>query len=370
MNTRQFILLGLILALPFTGALAQDEAELDRIKAELEQARQDVAEAAQELARLQRELFEASGTPGAESFTWRSADGEEETFDFNFEFDMQDVDGMHAVFAGFPPRLGVLLGSNGDGETNRIIGVTPGSGAADAGLRNDDRLLEINGQDVSENTSFRVREILGEFKAGDTVDVLVQRGEDNELVMPVTLGSALSNIHVLAGDLSSQLENLELLTEDGERNIVRIISATEGLGMPVPPAPPMAPFTGLLTGLGTETDLISNHEGLAGYFGTGEGVVVLRIDDANSLNLMSGDVILGIGDKVIDHPVDLGRTLLDMEPGEDIRLRVMREGLETTVYGTVPASTFRPHGRGLGQRIQFRHASEAPTPPPAPGSTL
>jgi membrane-associated protease RseP (regulator of RpoE activity) len=359
--------LALSLSLSLDPALAQDEDELARIKSELEQARMAVAEAAQELARLQRELVEVTGENLSERWSWHSNDGDAEVFEFDFEVDIEEGDHARALVANFPPRLGVLLGDNGEGETNRIIGVTPGSGAAEAGLQNNDRLLEINGQDVRENTSDRVRNILGEFEPGDTVDVLVQRGEGNELIMPVTLRSALGNVQILA----NQLESIDLSGAGGERNVVRIINGIDGIDAPVPPIPPMAPLTGLLTGLGSNTDLISNHEGLAGYFGTGEGVLVLRIDEGNSMNLMSGDVILGIGDKTVEQPIDLGRALLDMEPGEDIRLRVMREGLETTVYGTVPASTFRPLGqdRGLGRLMRF-DAPRAPAPPPAPGSTL
>ncbi|MEN1729294.1 MAG: PDZ domain-containing protein [Pseudomonadota bacterium] len=370
MNTRKLVTLALALALPFGSAIAQDEAELERIRGELEEARQEVAEAAQEMARLQRELFEASGQQQSESFVWHSDDDTEAVVDFNFQFSTDEEHGLHGVFAGFPPRLGVLLGDNGDGESNRIIGVTPGSGAAEAGIQNNDRLLQINGQDVSENTSAEVRVILGEFEPGDTVDVLIARGEGSEIVLPVTLGSALGNVQILAGNLAEQLENIEFLTEEGERSIVRIIESTDGMAMPVPPTPPLPPLTGLLTGLGTDTDLISNHEGLAGYFGTGEGVLVLRIDGDNSMNLMSGDVILGIEGEAIARPVDVGRALLDMEPGADITIEVVRDGLETLVYGTVPASTFRPHGRSMGQRIRLQRSPRAPAAPAPPGSTL
>ena len=369
---KRFALIGLSLAVAasITNVSAQDDDALAETKAKLEQARMEVAEAAQELARLQRELVEATGESISESWSWTTSDGnsEEDSHRFDFDFELNAEDGEHAraLFANFPPRLGVVLGAD-SGQSNRIIGITPGSGAAEAGLKNDDRLLEIDGQDVSENTSARVQNILKDFESGDTVDVLVQRGDSNELIMPVTLSSALSNVHVF----SNQIETMDILGDDGQRNIIRIINAPEGFNMPTPPTPPMPPLSGLLTGLGGDTDLISNHEGLANYFGTADGVLILRIADDNSMNLMSGDVILSIGDETVGRPVDVGRALLNQEPGSDVTVTVIREGRETSVYGTIPSSTFRPieRDRGLGRLLRFGTPA-APQPPAAPGSRL
>ncbi len=363
MKRLALITLGLALAAPMWSANAQEGSDLERIRSELEQARMEVAEAAQELARLQRELVEATGENMSENWTIRSSAGESEVFDFDLEFDMNDIDGRHAIFSGFPPRLGVLLGGTDADQGNRVVGLTPGGGAEQAGIRQDDRLISVAGQDVTEATSERVREILSGLKSGDSVDVVVQRGDGNELVMPVTLGSALRDIQIIT-------ENIDSLGGDSERNIVRIINAREGMNAPMPPdapVPPMPPLIGMLTGLGNDTDLISNHDGLAGYFGTGEGVLVLRIAEDNSMNLASGDVILAVDDEKISRPVDVGRALLDREPDSEITFRVMRDGLETTVYGTIPTSSFRPSGqrRDFGYRIE-RHFGQTPAAPPAP----
>jgi hypothetical protein len=349
----------LVLGLGSSLATASDEQQaLDRLRSELEQARLEVAEAAQEMARLQREFFEASGGALSESLGRHPIDGAEHAFEFEFDLD----DGAHAVFSSFPPRLGVVLGEGEGGESNRIVGLTPGGGADQAGLRIDDRLLSVADQDVRERTSEQVRSVLGNHEAGDEIEVVVQRGEDR-IRLPVVLGSSLDNIRLMA----DQMQMMNIMDEDQEREVIRIINATNAAVEAAPPVPPVPPLPGLLMGLGGDTDLISNHSGLASYFGTGDGVLVLRIDEDNPLNLLSGDVILEIDGDGIEEPMDVGRALLDLEPGGDIALRVFREGLETMLYGTVPTSSFRPP---MGQRIRIRKAPEAPPSPPGPGARL
>ena len=348
----------LLLAVGSGLATAEDkQEELDRLRSELEQARLEVAEAAQDMARLQREFFEVSGGVLSERLDRTGHGGDNGPYEFDFDFDLDD--GAHAVFSGFPPRLGVVLGEGEAGEVNRIVGLTPGGGADQAGLKIDDRLLSIADQDVREQTSARVRSVLGDFEADDEIEVVVQRGDD-QIRVPIVLGSSLDNIRLMA----DQMQMMSIMDENQEREIIRIINATNAAVDPVPPVPPVPPLPGLLMGLGGDTDLISNHAGLAGYFGTGEGVLVLRIDEGNSLSLLSGDVILGIDGESIEQPIDVGRALLDLEPGSDIALRVFRKGLETTLYGTVPTSAFRPR---IGQRIRIQKAPEAPAPPPGPG---
>jgi len=350
MMTRLIFSFILILAASVVQAQDPEPEELEELSQQLEQARLDMAEAAQRLARLQRELVQS----GSNAHAWilRSEDGEARELDF---VQGPDVDKFrHMVFDGFAPRLGVLLGESD--ERNRVIGVTPGSGAEEAGIRKDDRLISVGGRNVTENTSNRILEVLSEVKPGDIVDVVIQRGDSIELVMPVTVGSALRDLSVLG-------ERLEPMTQNIERHIIQV--SPSGEGMPVPPMPPMPPR---LAGLGRDTDLISNHAGLASYFGTGNGVLVLRIAEDNPLNLQSGDVVLSIDGEAVSRPVDLGRILMSREAGDQVTVEVMRNRLPTEVFGTIPEqSAHSPGGRQVGM---FRTHPEPPPAPPTPGSVL
>ncbi|MEE4639114.1 MAG: PDZ domain-containing protein [Wenzhouxiangella sp.] len=342
-----------LIALAFcaTPVLAEEQAtrQLDEVQAQLEAARMEVAEAAQKLARLQRELAETEGgnrvwvLPGGENLS----DGQTRTFEFD----------RTTVFSAFPPRLGVLLGDAESGDGNRIIGVTPGSGAEAAGLRQDDRLVSVAGQDVRDNTIQAVREVLADIEPGETVDVMIQRGEGTELVMPVEVGSAIRDITIIGRRLGSMGEEIE-------REVFRGLERLDNL--PPFPAPPIPPR---LAGLGQETDLVSNHAGLADYFGTDQGVLVLRIAADNPLELRSGDVILAIDGEAVARPVDVGRMVMMREAGEEVLLELMRAGQRVELVGTIPESSLL----GSAIRAGLRNVGEpprTPTPPPPPGTSL
>lgn len=312
--------LGLALLVGSTLLFAQsseaDAIDHEQLQQQMEQARQDLAEAAQRMARLQRELIQSEG--GTQAWVWKSQDGELQDLplDLNIEVDADKV--RHLAIAGFPPRLGVVLDDSGSDGSNRIVGVTPGSGAEQAGLRQDDRLVSIEGEDVTVDTSRRIRELLTGRAPGDSVDVTILRGDSNELIMPVTLGSALQDISMIG-------ERMAPMMRDIEHHIIRV---GPGQDAPVPPTPPGT------TGLGHNTQLINNHPGLEAYFGTGDGVLVLRIAADNSLNLESGDVVLSVDGESVSRPVDLGRALISRKEGEEIILQVMRQGVLTDVYGS------------------------------------
>ncbi len=310
----------LILASGLVQAQESDPTDIDTLHQQLEQARQDMAEAAQRLARLQRELVQSGSN--AQGWVWHSDEGKMREIEFDFDFDGGQT--RHMVLASFPPRLGVLLGDPDDGQGNQVVGVTPGSGAEQAGIRKDDLLISVGGRNVTENTASQIREILAEAKPGDSVDVVIQRGNNNELIMPVVVGSALRDLSMLGERLAPMMQNIE-------REIIRVHPG--GRSMPAPPAPPLP---SRLAGLGHDTDLISNHAGLESYFGTADGVLVLRIADSNPLNIESGDVILSIDGETVSRPVDLGRILLNRETGDQVVVEVMRNRLPTEVFGSIP----------------------------------
>jgi hypothetical protein len=342
-------LIVLAMCAPLAVADETSASELEQVQAQLEAARMEVAEAAQKLARLQRQLAETEGAPGR---VWmHEGQNRSDTERRTFEFDRVQV------FNAFPPRLGVLLGDSASGDGNRVIGVTPGSGAEAAGIRQDDRLVSVAGRDVRDNTIETVREALAEIKPGDTVDVKIERGEGTELVMPVEVGSAIRDITIIGQRLGSMGEEIE-------REIFRGLGRLDN--MPPLPAPPIPPS---LAGLGRETDLVSNHAGLADYFGTDQGVLVLRIAEDNPLELRSGDVILEIDGEAVARPVDVGRLVMMRQPGEDVSLELMRAGQQIVISGTIPESSLL----GSAIRAGLRNVGEpprVPAPPPPPGTSL
>ena len=366
---RSLLLSGALLLAPL--AVAQDdEAEREALRAELDQARTELAAAARRLTQLQRQLIE----DGEQRSLWemKSGDGDE-----NIEIIIDEA--MDFEFVGTTPRLGVLV--SGTDNDYGVLGLTPGGGAEAAGLQRGDRIQAVNGRTIGPDVS--IGDALDGVEAGDTVTVVVER-DGESLSFDVETSTPERDIRVFAQrfgpgadfDFDIDMHALHEGLEAAERQIV--VLRDQGLIPPDAPVPPIAPRLPGLFVLGGDSDLVSNHDGLARYFGTGDGVVVLRIADDNALQLKDGDVILSIDGESIDRPVDLGRAMIDREPGETVVLDVMRDGTLQRIEGSVPESRFpRLEGkRGLGFTVPaaapsrpLRPASPAglaPPPPPAP----
>lgn len=317
----------LIATISLVGAHASEGEPIDaaELQQQLEQARQDLAEAAQRMARLQRELIQSEGVTQA----WMCQEGNCEPQDLRLDLDLDLGPHKLPILGRYhsPPGLGVLLSDSASEDRNRILGITPGSAASRAGLQTDDRLIAVDGIDVTEDTSQRIREALATRKPGDTVDVVITRGDKTEHVMQVVLASTPFELQSLR-DLTPVIRNIET-------QVIGAGTSGSRFGSLMGPS---------LTSLGYNTHLISNHLGLKPYFGTADGILVLHIDEDNSLNLHSGDVVLKIDGESVNRPVDFGRSLLSREHGEVITLQVMREGALTEVDGLVPEQSLPGSG--------------------------
>lgn len=75
------------------------------------------------------------------------------------------------------------------------------------------------------------------------------------------------------------------------------------------------------------------NEGLGGYFGTTEGVLVLSVGEDSELGIEPGDVILAIGGRDVDDPSDVRRILGSYDEDEEIELSVRRADRVITVSG-------------------------------------
>jgi predicted metalloprotease with PDZ domain len=318
---------------------AIDRAELQQ---QIEQARQDLAEAAQRMARLQRELVQ--GSIEGQAWVWSDEGLDQLALPLELDIEVSPDKVRRLVLLSHPPRLGTVLGDPDSDDRNRIIAVTPGSGAEQAGLRQGDRLIRINDTDVQEDTVNRIRQALAEHKPGDQVDVMVRRGEHEELVMAVSLGSPLY-------DFSRISERIGPMMHDIQQHIIRV--GPDG----IPPIPPIPPVPTGVAGLGHDTHLVNNHPGLERYFGTAEGVLVLRIAEDNPLELKSGDVILEVDGEAVKRPVDFGRLLLGREAGDTVTLTIMRDGGVRDLSGTIPE---RQSTGSTSRQIEIHRQRRAP----------
>jgi S1-C subfamily serine protease len=82
-------------------------------------------------------------------------------------------------------------------------------------------------------------------------------------------------------------------------------------------------------------------EDLGAYFGTKEGLLVVRAPSDADLNLRSGDVILQIDGRAPTSPSHALRILRSYEGGETVSMQIMRNKSRTTVDFTVPENDWK-----------------------------
>src|SRR5207247_4633434 len=85
-----------------------------------------------------------------------------------------------------------------------------------------------------------------------------------------------------------------------------------------------------------ELDLVTLNGDLGEYFGTKEGILVVKAPADSSLPLKAGDVILSIAGRKPSSPSHAMRILRSYEPGETVTVAVMRKQKRTTIAWKVP----------------------------------
>jgi C-terminal processing protease CtpA/Prc len=225
----------------------------------------------------------------------------------------------------FPFRQRALLGVNPqDSDTGvRVIGVTPGGPSADAGIQTGDIIASVDGEllvggDASPTENLLV--VLEDIEPGSTVPVVVIRdGEEQTLeIVAGDRGDVPGRVSVLPGtgfnvrNFTTPRGRVGQVLTTGDGN-VNFNWTGDGL---------------VFTRFGNawrEMELVTLTDGLGEYFGTAEGLLVVRAPESDELGLMDGDVILEIGGRTPSSPEHAMRILRSFEPGETLELEIMRQ---------------------------------------------
>ncbi len=231
-------------------------------------------------------------------------------------------------------RVGVVVRTDADPETDkigaRIEGVTPGGPAEKAGLKVGDIITKFNGtalagvkaEDEDESgPGMKLIELAHKLEPGDTVQVEYRRGTDSKKAT------------LVAEDLGSTFR-VEIPGLPGPRTMIM----------------PRMPDMNLRFSFGSpwgDLELVSLNPDLGEYFGTKDGVLVVKAPADSSLPLKSGDVILSIGGRKPANPSHAMRILGSYEEGETVSLEIMRKQKRMTVAWKVP---------GREERLPRRHS--------------
>lgn len=303
---RRLLLGVLALVVATTAARAQEMTDKERqeLEQKLQQLRQEMRELERKLGRDRMRLY------------------------------VQPEGPMAFAFSADRPRLGVVVQTERNAATDSIgavlQAVTPETPAAEAGLQAGDIVTRFNGESLAQRAARgttpgdRLIELARDLKEGDSVRVQYRRGAETRTatVVPRKLDDFAYAYRFEQGD--SALMGVRELTD-------RLRVEAPRMRMELEP---------LLQGFRdrwADMELTTLNEDLGGYFGTTEGLLVVRAPKDSLLGLKSGDVILRIGGRVPNSPSHAVRILRSYEPGDQVRIEVMRNKRRTELTATVPA---------------------------------
>jgi S1-C subfamily serine protease len=252
-------------------------------------------------------------------------------------------------------RLGVSVNVRAK-ETDSIgayiNSVTPGGPAAKAGIRSGDVIVKLNGKslvggdrDASKDDSapgLRLIEMAAKLEPNDTIAVELRRGTARKTVSLVTGDEPAFRVEGPGRGFGYGMSDLpgpegQRAAEDALRHALeqmqgsRMRTRPDPLKMPEPDAQFMWSLHGPLADL----ELAPINPDLGRYFGVSSGILVISVPEESKLNLKGGDVVLSVGGRVPTSPPHLLRILRSYEPGEDIRIEVMRMKKKEMVVGKV-----------------------------------
>jgi S1-C subfamily serine protease len=306
---------------------AKREAEDARTRARLDEARARLDKAAQEVAELSMQLG-------------RGAMGGEE--------------GIRTIMTNADRRvvLGVQIDNAGDKAGARVMHVSPGGPAEEAGLRDGDVIVSLDGKSLAGNESAgrAVVEHMRGVKPDQKVKVRVLRDGKNK------------DFNVVARPM--KFEN-RVFTMRAPEMGGHMMGNFGTMG----PMPMVQQFRGFFPGEFGGMELASLTPKLGAYFGTNDGVLVVQAPEKSDVfKLEDGDVIQSIDGRKPNDGAHAMRILRSYRSGEKVSLNVLRQRKPVTLAITMPE---RPEWDGDNLRFESMPLMPAvpamPASPPSPG---
>jgi len=306
------VLMGLAALLVVTSSVAAQDKMTAQERRELEQKLQQLR---QEMRELERKL----GRADMRGFTSpRALEGP-----------------MAFTLAGGRPRLGVVVKTDGAPATDSIgavlEAVTPDGPSAKAGLQSGDIVVTFNGERLAGRDGSpgeRLIELARAMDEGDTVRVAYRRGKEAKtgVIVPTKMDE-------MTYAYSFDMPKMDSAMVEARRAL-ELTWPQPGALLRTHESDPMV--WSLRGDRWSDMELTTLDPDLGGYFGATEGLLVVRAPRDTLLGLKSGDVIQRIGGRVPSSPSHAIRILRSYDPGDEIRIEIMRNKRPQEVKAVVP----------------------------------
>jgi C-terminal processing protease CtpA/Prc len=311
------VLAALALVTP-VGARAQQQQE-DKQAAARRELQQKMQQLQQQMRDLQREMARIEpATPRARVYTGAP---------------------MVELFGG-RAYLGVTVSTAKNAGTDSVgavlEGVSPGGPADKAGLKAGDVITAFNGEklagrypaagDYESEPGRKLMDFARELDDGDTVQVDYRRGKE---IHRATIVARQLDTANWGFSITTPSPGIEIHPEAMAQTLREAMPVLAGVG---------------IYGRWLDMELVKLNPELGDYFGTTDGLLVIRAPEDSTLPLKGGDVILAVDGRPATSQAQLMRILRSYDPGEEVKLDIMRQKRRTTISVKIPER----HGRRDG----------------------
>ena len=224
---------------------------------------------------------------------------------------------------GRGPVLGVTIGSDDSDdpvEGVTILGVSPGGAAEEAGLRAGDIITAVNDESLTADNDREANAKLLDFMKG------VEEGD--ELTVEYLRNGKSMSAEVAPRPMRGGMFAFEFDGDD--------------FTMPAIPVAPRAPrfnnrFVWISGGSGLgDMEMVQLTERLGSYFGTDDGLLIVRAPKNEDFKLQDGDVIQSIDGRKPTSVNHAMRILGSYQSGETLEIEIMRDKRKRTISIEVP----------------------------------
>ena len=229
--------------------------------------------------------------------------------------------------------LGVVVSTAKNPATDSVgavlDNVTLGGPADKAGLKTGDIITTFNGErmagrypaagDYESEPGRKLIDFARQMDEGDTVKVDYRRGKETHRAT------------IVAKRVGPEGYSFSVTTPDVHVETGPLIAAMEGL-------------RGAWSPGWLDLEMVKLNPELGDYFGTTDGLLVIRTPEDSTLPLKGGDVILSVDGRPATNQAQLMRILRSYDAGEEVKLDIMRQKRRMTLTVKIPERRDRRDG--------------------------